>query len=186
NVQQPRQEHSHLTKDTQPEASQNFSEISKTEMVKRMKKIGVKMKKWKVKDAELLEPKRVFIPVNEIDWPPLDALDGIEEAYALGTLLSLQIAESFKDPSPIQKLETVNNQPMKLKKTRRRDKLILKRSLLENLDNLKIFLNKNAPTDVIDRKNEELEKRYRKTRGPKQQSSKLVEMLKPTDCELTD
>ncbi|CAL2041425.1 unnamed protein product [Caenorhabditis brenneri] len=224
--------------------------------------------------AEIPEPKRVFIPVNVFDWPPLDALDGLEEAYAPGTSLSRQLAESFKETTPTQEQENVNKEVKKPTKSRRRRdplKTISKKpsaaklealeptqtsttengsmtswfdlatsltpvpsvfsgsdrfatqsppsttpvdfmrqdsvgsqsstssqgsssakrskskrkeikeppskvSELENLDNLKIFLNKNAPSHVIDKENEEL---YRKKRGPENQPSELlVEMLK--------
>ncbi|EGT53068.1 hypothetical protein CAEBREN_16205 [Caenorhabditis brenneri] len=45
------------------------------------------------------------------------------------------------------------------------------KSYLEDEDNLKIFLNVIAPTEVVKRENEEL---YRKKRGPKNQSSELL------------
>ncbi|EGT42149.1 hypothetical protein CAEBREN_16364, partial [Caenorhabditis brenneri] len=56
----------------------------------------------------------------------------------------------------------------------------LKVSDLENLDKLKMFLNENAPSDVVERENEEL---YRKKRGPKNQPSELlVGLLKEANC----
>ncbi|CAL2041428.1 unnamed protein product [Caenorhabditis brenneri] len=88
-----------------------------------------------------------------------------------------------KPPVDVKRQDPVDSQPStssqgssSAKRSKSKKKKVVEepqpeKSYLEDEDNLKIFLNVIAPTEVVKRENEEL---YRKKRGPKNQSSELL------------